>query len=235
MERRTADSSRPPGWWLGPLFTGLARLRGGRRAFHPRGDAWSGWWEGAALGHNVPSLSGRHPALVRVSRGVGLPAPLPDVLGLALRVCTTNAGDVDLLFATYQGDRFPIPWPRRTPEGVVHSTIAAYRSGAGKVRFHASLAGDVITVHEVAEDGRTTVVGTLVREQPVPAEVTEILRFDPSQCGPDLEPVGAYNRWRKPAYDSSQVARSPLAHEAHRDHEARLGEILRPVTQPAEG
>ncbi|MHA3703837.1 hypothetical protein ACXR2U_16825 [Jatrophihabitans sp. YIM 134969] len=43
--------------------------------------------------------AGEHGALVRLSRGLGLPVPLPDVLGLGIRVAGPD-GDQDLLLDT---------------------------------------------------------------------------------------------------------------------------------------
>ena len=51
----------------------------------------------------VPLLGevGQHSCLVRWSRSAGVPSPLPDVEGLALRVCDTGEGrPADLLFAS---------------------------------------------------------------------------------------------------------------------------------------
>jgi hypothetical protein len=174
--------------------------------------------------------------VARLSRGVGLPKPLPDVLGLALRISTTDHGDVDLLFATYRGRRWPIPWPRRDHGSREHSTIAAFDSASGRVRFLASLDGSTITVEQVDESGVVRPVGSLVLEHEVPAELTEALRFDPTCCGPDLEPTGLYNRWRRPAYQASQLARSPHAATAE-DHALldHLRERLPSVVQPGEG
>ena len=72
------------------LFGVLSALRG-RRIFHPQGIGHEATPSipGPVPGERgVPLLegAGRHPAIVRLSRGAGLPEPLPDVLGLAMRL-----------------------------------------------------------------------------------------------------------------------------------------------------
>jgi hypothetical protein len=75
---------------LAAAFRLLARLRRGR-ALHPLGVGYharleitpgAGRWAGARL--LVPGA--RYDAVVRFSRGGGLPEPLPDALGVAVRL-----------------------------------------------------------------------------------------------------------------------------------------------------
>jgi len=68
------------------LFGALARLRGGRHALHPRGRTHAGTLD---LGPGAPPPLGpgrRVDVVVRLSRAVGLPPPLPDVHGVAIRL-----------------------------------------------------------------------------------------------------------------------------------------------------
>jgi len=72
-------------------------------------------------------------AVVRFSRGAGLPAPLPDVLGIAVRVSSPAGDPWDLLLASsadrWPARRFPLPsahWRRPT-----YSSISAFRTARG--------------------------------------------------------------------------------------------------------
>lgn len=90
-----------------PLFKALARLRGAR-AFHPRGAAYAASWVPAdhvRLRDGDAGTAQEHDAIVRVSRGVGLPPALPDVLGVAVRVIDLHGRDQhqDLLLASVAG------------------------------------------------------------------------------------------------------------------------------------
>ena len=85
------DLARVAGRLVGVPLAGLARLRSGK-PMHPRGAVFSGVLErhgsGSGDGWGVPWLdtAATEDAVVRLSRGAGLPAPLPDLLGLALRL-----------------------------------------------------------------------------------------------------------------------------------------------------
>jgi hypothetical protein len=93
VESVPSSSARVPGpvaVAAGALFGGLSRLRG-RRIFHPHGVGYSGTLtiDRPAPGYaGVPLLqrAGEHAVITRFSRAVGLPEPLPDALGLALRI-----------------------------------------------------------------------------------------------------------------------------------------------------
>ncbi|MQY02222.1 catalase family protein [Actinomadura macrotermitis] len=116
-----------------------ARLRGAR-ALHPAGRSY----EATLRVTGTPDLPapagplaepGAHPAITRLSKGAGLPAGLPDALGIALRV---PAGDavVDLLFTTagtLPGARHA-PVPRASFLSGAYTTLLPYRVG-GEVRM----------------------------------------------------------------------------------------------------
>lgn len=87
--------------WTTAAFEGLARLRSAH-AVHALGTALDGT---LALtdphGATVRSLGGpgERPAAVRLSKSVGTPAGLPDLLGIALRVPLEGDAVFDALFA----------------------------------------------------------------------------------------------------------------------------------------
>jgi hypothetical protein len=124
---------------LGAVFYAVGRLRRGRRKpLHPDGAVLPGTVhrDGAPTSWGAPWLdaTGEHEATVRLSRSAGLPAPLPDVLGLALRV-RVDGRDADLLLSTAgrgRVGRFFLR-PRLSPGRGAYTTLLPYRSPRGPV------------------------------------------------------------------------------------------------------
>jgi hypothetical protein len=87
-------------------FYALATARR-RRSLHPIGLGYQGWLE---VPHQGPARPGvplfqagaTHPALLRFSRGAGLPEPLPDALGVAIKLPNAHGlgADQDLLLTS---------------------------------------------------------------------------------------------------------------------------------------
>jgi hypothetical protein len=88
---------------LGGGFFLLGRARG-RKALHPRGEVLQGviGRHGAVGRTGVAWLdeAGTDHVAVRLSRSLGLPAPRPDILGLAVRIPTEPGQFGDVLLAT---------------------------------------------------------------------------------------------------------------------------------------
>jgi hypothetical protein len=131
----------------GIVLTGELRFRGAR----PRtGLSWIDDAEAA------PSR-----VTARLSRSVGLPAVLPDVWGLALRVGTGGPpADIELSTTGIGVPGRFLLQPRRSPgRGAVYSAILPYRTPAGPLLLaaladvHRMLAADVA---EVAEELATS-------------------------------------------------------------------------------
>jgi hypothetical protein len=110
------------------------------RPIHARGVVLSGemTWLGTSISSGISWVDDapRAPVSVtaRVSRSAGLPAPLPDVIGLALRV-TTGEGSADLeLASTGIGvpGRFMLV-PRRSPSRATYGMLIPYRSSDGPI------------------------------------------------------------------------------------------------------
>ena len=124
---------------LGALFYAVGRLRRGRRKpLHPDGAVVAGTVhrDGTPSPWGAPWLdaTGEHEATVRLSRSAGLPPPLPDVLGMALRV-RVDGRDADLLLSsTGRGrvGRFLLR-PRTAPGRGIYTTLLPYRSPRGPV------------------------------------------------------------------------------------------------------
>lgn len=154
----TARARRPTGYPLhmtAPLtalvhepaervFAGLARLRRAK-AFHPRGTVARGVLRLDDPASTLGSVLGvgERPVEARLSRGIGLPEHLPDILGLALRV-PSDAGPVDLLMTSVAPGRLGafvlLPSPRWTARRF--STLLPYVGPVGSVVIGAEAVHD---------------------------------------------------------------------------------------------
>jgi hypothetical protein len=199
----------------------LARGRRGR-PMHPRGAVFDAVLErtGSTPPWGVPWLDAadRAAVVVRMSRGAGLPAPLPDLLGLAIRL-PGDAGPIDLLLTSAGRGAVTrlVPVPRRD-SAAVYSSIMGYRSDAGVVRFAAvpdghgvpsqpgPLAGVVaraglrFTLAAARGAGPWRPFARLVLTSPTDPLDCDV-RFDAvSNPPPGLVPDGPAARFRAPAY-----------------------------------
>jgi hypothetical protein len=230
------DPAREAGRLVALPLGALARWRGGK-PMHPRGALFDAVLErhgvagtrGAPWG--VPWLDevAVERATARLSRGAGLPAPLPDLLGLALTV-PGDSGPIDLLLSSAGRGRLTrvLPVPRRDSASV-YCSIMAYRSDAGSLRIGAlperdgvpsdprpladAVARRPLTFTLVAARafgpwqpfGRVTLTEP---EQPLDADV----RFDAVlHPPPGLVPDGPLARFRAPAYATARAARAGSA------------------------
>jgi hypothetical protein len=124
-------------------LSALARRRSGK-PMHPRGAVFDAVLErhGPVAGDvpwGVPWLdsTGTDAAVVRLSRSVGLPAPFPDLLGLAVRLLPAGA-PVDLLLSTTgSGPLTRFLLLPRLDAASVYTSIMGYRSDAGAIRIAA--------------------------------------------------------------------------------------------------
>lgn len=208
-----------------PLFRGLARLRGAR-VFHPRGAAYEATWSPPA--QDILRRSGSAPttpcrAVVRVSRGVGLPEAVPDVLGVAVKVLDLHGPghDQDLLLASVAGGAFGswLLMPRRSFARARFSTLLPYEVDGRRTPVVATVDGepdttprgtgdaDGVRVRLELLDSRTP-LGEVALGQRLPTSVAEDLLFDPWHTGERLRPAGWLNRLRRPVYVASQRGRN---------------------------
>lgn len=122
------------------VFRAILALRR-PRPIHPHGLALGGrltWLPGAAPSGiawiDEPPAGGSEPVAARLSRSAGVPSPLPDVVGLALRVATpTGSADVELAST---GLSFPSRFwlvPARSPSNARLTTLLPYRGARGPV------------------------------------------------------------------------------------------------------
>jgi hypothetical protein len=222
------DLPRTAGRFVATPLGAIARLRGGK-PMHPRGTVFDAVLERTAdPGLDVPWLAapGGEPALVRLSRGAGLPAPLPDLLGVAVRL-PADGQPIDLLLTTTGRGRITrlVPMLRRDASAF-HSSIMGYRSAAGSIRFAAvgeedespsdpdeqarKAAGSRLRYTLLAARGLGPwrPFGRLILRAPVPERDPDV-RFDAVQHPPPgLVPDGPMARFRAPAYARARAARS---------------------------
>ncbi|GAA3697466.1 hypothetical protein GCM10022377_07950 [Zhihengliuella alba] len=135
-----AQSAAVPGAALRGFFSLLRRIRH-PRPIHSRGLVLTGratWIDDAATsGVGWIDDDWRKPLEVtaRLSRAVGLPDNLPDVLGLALRFHPDDGPHVDVLLAS-AGRRFPLRFvlvPRRSATDATFGSLLPWRSPHGPV------------------------------------------------------------------------------------------------------
>ncbi|WP_104524082.1 phosphodiesterase [Blastococcus atacamensis] len=203
----------------------VARYRRGR-AMHPRGAVFDGVLErhGSTPPIGVPWLDEvrRDAVVVRISRGAGLPAPLPDVLGLAIRL----GGDrdpVDLLLSSTGQGRWSrlVPVPRVDAEGP-YGSIMGFRSAVGTIRIAAlpqtaGISSDPEPVAEAAAEGRidftlAAAVGqgewrpfARLRSTAARGPFDSALRFDAVlNAPPGLVADGPMAKFRAPAYATAR-------------------------------
>jgi hypothetical protein len=221
----------------GALFGSIARLRGDR-SLHPAGVAFA-----ATLVVDEPRLAeaelfarpGERPALVRFSRGFGLPEPLPEILSMAVKVpdaygpgrdqdlLLTAAGERPLLRHVFAGGRSHLA---RT-----FSSVLPFRVGGRTVVFGAvprvapgGEEGDLAELEAEAARGALSfdlrvatplgpwlTVARLDAGRRLSAEEEDALSFNSDTTGGGIEAVGVLNRVRGGAYASSTSARGSAA------------------------
>lgn len=204
------------------LFAALSAARG-KRFFHPTGVGFAGQVTFRATTFDLPFV-GKHRALARISRGIGMPESAPDVLGLAIKV--PDLGQ-DLLLVT--SGRATVTrhllLPTRSFFSLSYSSVLPYELddvlmvlGAnpdsalgetpvrrmddlrplvalGRLRFDLTVARVGRRAHEV--------FGSLVLEDFHAEEVA----FNPWNSHARLRPAGALNELRQKSYERSQRAR----------------------------
>jgi hypothetical protein len=208
----------------------FSAIRGGRKAFHTDGCSFLASFEIDGTEALAEGLlpTGRHPAVVRLSGGVGLPEGWPDGLGVSLRVDAGPDGEFDLLFLSSAhgriGKRLIVPARRFFDRP--YSTIAPFQNGADRVlvglvppvvkpkdnpdlstlRKTWDLDGKVFKVVVAARDGDWREAGRLVIGDAYPEG--EALVFDPRATPCGARPVGFLNSLRPWAYPASRMVQA---------------------------
>ena len=184
---------------------GAATAVRGARVFHPHGvtrTATVTVTGGGSWGAALLDRAGVHTGLVRLSRGTGLPEPLPDVEGLALRLpgLGVDGAPLDLLINS--------AWRYAFVPSVLAPTWSAvlpHRTGSGRrVLLGARPDRDGFVLLAAPLLGPWQPWGRLDLGDPLDGED---LRFAPTIGAPDLQPVALFRTLRSWSYDASQAAR----------------------------
>jgi hypothetical protein len=200
----------------GTVFGSLARLLGDR-PIHPDGAAFT-----AELIVETPRLRrarlfakpGRHDAFVRLSRGFGLPEPLPDLMSLAIKVpgAYGPGRDQDLLL-TAAGDR-PVlrhvfAWGG-THADRTYSTVLPFSVGGTTMLLGATPDEDATTfaLRAATPLGPWHQIARVELRERLSQEEEDALAFNSDTTGGGIRPVGLVNRVRAAAYDAAAAGRS---------------------------
>lgn len=203
---------------LGAAARTIALVRPAAKPLHPRGEVLTGRLRraGTLSPTGVPWLDAAsedpegEEVLVRRSRAVGLPAPVPDIHGLAIRVPLPGGGTPygDLLLAsTGLGlmSRFVLV-PTRDPASRPLTTLLPYRSPVGPLVLGARPAGRDAFELSYAVGSRPFEVFAELELSPTRAD--PLVSFDPVENGiPGLEQYGWVTRLREPAYALARRSR----------------------------
>jgi hypothetical protein len=201
---------------LGGGFFLLGKARG-RKALHPRGEVLEGLIgrRGAVGRTGVPWLdeAGTNHVAVRFSRSLGLPAPRPDILGMALRIAThpDHFGDV-LLATTGTGllGRYVL-LPTRRHDLRAYASLFPYRTPVGPLLLAAIPTADSPRQYELTyarPRGPWLPFGTLEVTQTTYRGDDLDLSFDPVlHVVPGLETYHWAAQLRRFSYAASRRAR----------------------------
>lgn len=213
------------------VFATLSGLRG-HRVFHPYGEAFTAnlvfersadRWLPAVL-----ARPRRHDAIVRFSRGAGLPELLPDVLGMAIKLPGLYGEGYDQDWLLVSSGTDPVSRHLLIPTmdvlGRPYSTVLPYRRPSGLVTFGATPDGgqharSIERLRDLMDSSGVAFGFTIAPEGEDPIRLGRIellndaptsgqaLRFNPWNTSSELRPAGALNELRRDTYLASQRAR----------------------------
>lgn len=197
---------------LSTITSGLAAIRHSEKPLHPDGDLFAGRLVrlGSDEPHGVPWFDqpGEDDVMVRVSRAIGLPGPIPDVHGLALRMRKGQTRYGDVLLATTGWDSvtrhllmpsWNADWPM--------TTLLPYKSPVGPVVIGArpiDERGFELCWAQVGKGWHA--LGELTLDDPLPPQ--DDVSFDPVlNTLPGLEQYTWVERLRERSYATARAHR----------------------------
>ncbi len=184
---------------------GAATALRGARVFHPRGASRAATLTvtgGLGTGARLLDEPAVHEGVVRLSRGAGLPVPLPDVDGLALRLPGLGVGGAPLDLLVNSAWRYVFVPSVLAP---TWSAVLPHRTGSGRlVLLGARPNDDGFTMLVAAPFGRWRQWARLSLGAPFQGEG---LAFAPTVGADDLRHTALFRALRAQSYDASQAAR----------------------------
>lgn len=219
------------------FWQALSRLRGSR-IFHPDGVAYTATLtvpRAQRIYAGVPLLerAADHPAIVRFSRALSVPEPLPDILGIAVSITDLygRGRHQDFLLATSADAPVLHHMLIPAPQGFFGSTFSSllgyrfgpkirlvgasaaseperYRRGALPQLVDTAERGDMTFNLSLAPvGGRFTPFASLLVGERLDDELADRLAFTPWNTGDAIKPVGPFMGIRRAAYIGSQRGR----------------------------
>jgi hypothetical protein len=215
---------------VGNVFRALSALRQSR-SVHPDGVVFEATFDVPRAGYrSVPILgqSGSKPAVVRLSRSIGLPQPLPDLLGCTIRLVDAHGSGRHQDFPLITSSRGPLLHhlllPAKSFLSLPYSSVLLYRIGedvrlVGALPVTEPLGGgtDFDQLRRTADQkqialdlavaspfGSWRPVGRLSLGAQVPVDVAQYIRFNPWNTGGGIRPMGPFMGLRAGAYRGSQ-------------------------------
>lgn len=204
----------------------LSRVRRVDKPMHPRGyvapavlrrHGTSAERSGAAF----LDEAGEDDVLVRVSRSIGLPAPWPDVNGVAIRVPSPDAagGTADVLLSGTGDGRLTryLLAPTLRETGGFCGTLLPYGSPTGPVHLGArqqdAVTWQLVWSRAWAPGSAWTSFAVLELDpSAVAAREDRDVAFDAVRAAPPgLEVLGWHRRLREPSYAAARRSRGDLA------------------------
>ncbi len=197
------------------VATGIISARPAAKPLHPRGSVIRGTLHRIGgeerTGAEWLDQAGTADVLVRLSRAVGLPAPFPDIHGLAIRVPTEAGLHGDLLFASTglgRLTRFTLT-AARSPFRRPLTTLLPYRTPSGPVLLSAVFQDTSrVELAWAIRFGPWKTFAALSLDQDPVGEADRPVAFDPVRHGlPGLEPYDWVRRLREPSYATARRSR----------------------------
>jgi hypothetical protein len=195
--------------------TGIIAARPAARPLHPRGSVVRGTLRRFGAEDTTGSAwldqADEDQVLVRQSRSLGLPSPLPDIVGLALRVPIEGGRPGDLLFASTGLGRLTrfVLTPARSSSGRPLTTLLPYRTPVGGVLLSAVFHNETtIALAWAIRSGAWHPFAELSLHKDPVDEADTSLSFDPIKNAlPGLETYDWVRRLREPSYAKAQGSR----------------------------
>jgi hypothetical protein len=226
MTRAARAVAAVAGVAVGAVLALVAAARRGK-AVHPHGEVYAarlivGGMPAAPAAAQLLATAGEHAALVRFSRSLGLPRPLPDLLGMSIRVLDAygrglhqdfllvSSADRPLLHRFFLPAKdlqqrpysSSLPFRAGTQRFIVgalphpHSPRPAGDTELERVRIAAATGRLRFQLAVTAPMGRFPPVAELHVGPPLPSPA-DALRFRSLNAGGGLEPVGLLNKMHR--------------------------------------